>query len=740
MKVLHLISGGDSGGAKTHVLSLLQDLNKCIGADLVCYMEGPFAEEARQRKIPTTVFGGSFLSSYRRTGEIIRNGGYDIVHCHGSRANLMGALLKNKFSIPFISTVHSDYTLDYLGRPLANATYGELNKFALRNMDYRVCVSDCMRDTLISRGFAPNEMYAIYNGVDFEVEQKRVDRAEWLGQIGCDFAPDDVIVGIAARLDPVKDVATLVRGFAEASGKSEKLRLLIAGDGQEREMLENLAKELGVAEKVFFAGWLNGMEGYYSSVDINVISSISETFPYAVTEAARAKIPTAASRVGGLPRLLIQNETGMLFDAGDYHTLAGELEALASDEKLRKKIGEAVYEKAKNEFSAASTCRRQLEIYEKIIKREKKRRDGVRDSVVICGAYGHGNAGDEAILSGMIRQLLSIDSDLQITVISRSPAETQISHNVNAVGRGSPRLQGRAFRRARLYINGGGSLIQDITSRRSLWFYLYTIRRAKRLGCKVHMYGCGIGPLKYGSDRRMSAKVLNRYVDVLTLRDPDSLELLKEIKVTKPELILAADPVLSVPACEERETLEFMAANGLSETEKYLCLGLRPWTGFEEKAPAIAKALRLAYAELGLKPVFLPMNYSKDYEASKLVAELSGLPYIILPEIKEAELAIGVMSKMKLVVAMRLHSLLFAANSGVPSVGISYDPKVSSFVEYTGCGGCIELPELTEQRLTDMIKLLCSTDKKAEFVESLNKVKAAERLNLETARRLMNVE
>ena len=735
MKVLHLISGGDSGGAKTHVLSLLQDLNKSITADLVCYMEGPFAAEAREYGIPTTVFGGSFMSSYRRTKEVIENGGYDVVHCHGSRANLMGAILKREFSMPFISTVHSDYKLDYLGRPMANLTYGELNRFALHRMDYRVCVSDCMRDTLISRGFKPNEMFAIYNGVDFDDEQIRVDRAEWLKKIGCSFTAENIIVGIAARLDPVKDVATLVRGFAEASSECKELRLLIAGDGQERETLEALANELGIGEKVFFAGWLNGMEGYYSSVDINVICSLSETFPYAVTEAARAKIPTAASRVGGLHKLLVQNETGMLFDVGDYHTLSEELVTLANDRALRIKIGEAVYEKARNEFSAASTCRRQIEIYEKIIAREKTARGGV----VICGAYGHGNAGDEAILSGMIRQLKSLDNDLQITVISRSPTATQCDHDVNAIGRVKLWQQRKAFGRAKLYINGGGSLIQDVTSRRSLWFYLHTIHVAKKLGCKVHMYGCGIGPLKYKSDRRISAKVLNRNVDVMTLRDPDSLELLREIRVTEPELILAADPVLSIPPCEEEKIREFMAENGLSINEKYICLGLRPWPGFNDKAGDIAKALNFAYVEMGLKPVFLPMNYAKDVKVSKLVADMAGIPYVILPDIKEPELAIGVMSKMKLVVAMRLHSLLFAANSRVPSVGISYDPKVSSFMEYTGCGKTIELEDLTEENLAQLISLLCSADKESEFEKSLMKVKQAESLNMLTAKRLMNL-
>ncbi len=72
-----------------------------------------------------------------------------------------GALLKQHFDIPFISTVHSDYKLDYLGRPLAAMTYGRLNKLALHHMDYRVCVSDSMRQTLIDRGFDPNDLLTI---------------------------------------------------------------------------------------------------------------------------------------------------------------------------------------------------------------------------------------------------------------------------------------------------------------------------------------------------------------------------------------------------------------------------------------------------------------------------------------------------------------------------------------------------------------------------------------------------
>lgn len=92
------------------------------------------------------------------------------------------------------------------------------------------------------------------------------------------------------------------------------------------------------------------MDGYYASIDINAISSLSETFPYAVTEAARAGKPTVASRVGGLPMLITNGETGMLFSPRDHETMARCILALANDEALRKRLGQAVYEKAKREF------------------------------------------------------------------------------------------------------------------------------------------------------------------------------------------------------------------------------------------------------------------------------------------------------------------------------------------------------------------------------------------------------
>ena len=137
MKVIHLISGGDSGGAKTHVHSLLQNLARTIDVTMVCFMDGPFAQEARELGIPTVIFPGRNLhSTCRKLRQFILDGGYQIIHCHGARGNMMGALLRKATGLPVVTTVHSDYRLDYLGRPFSRITYGTINTIALRLLGY----------------------------------------------------------------------------------------------------------------------------------------------------------------------------------------------------------------------------------------------------------------------------------------------------------------------------------------------------------------------------------------------------------------------------------------------------------------------------------------------------------------------------------------------------------------------------------------------------------------------------
>ncbi len=740
MNVIHLISGGDSGGAKTHVLSLLQHLNETITAQLVCFRDGPFAEEARSLGIPTKIMGGNHIFKIRRQlAEYIRQEGFQLIHCHGSRANMIGALLRRLTGLPVVTTVHSDYKIDYMGRPLARCTFGVINTWALRRLDYRVGVSDAMVDLLISRGFPADRFYAIYNGIDFTPAPDQGDRLPYLRSLGAQVEADSVVVGIAARLNPVKDMSTLIRGFADAYKSCNKLRLVIAGDGEEREKLGNLARELGVEQQVTFAGWISGgMDRFYSALDINVLTSLSETFSYALTEGARFHLATISTAVGGLPYLIDDGVNGYLFTPRDWETLGKRLAALGTDGALRREMGERLFEKASTQFSIEKTVDTQLHIYGEILRRHARPRRE-RDGAVICGAYGRGNAGDDAILEAILEEMRSIDPDMPVTVISKNPRATRLSYRVRAVSRVDLPSWLGAMRRAKLYINGGGSLIQDVTSRRSLWFYLMNIRAAKWAGCKVQMYGCGIGPVTRENHRKLAAKTLNRNVDVITLREPDSLAELRSMGVDKPEIRLTADPALTLSPAVEEKTDSVLLRAGIPPRGRYLCFALRPWTGFPEKAPLFGAAARYAWERYGLTPVFTAVEKGQDPAAAREAAECLGdMPHYFLDDAGAAGTIIGALSRMEAVVSMRLHALIFAAGQGIPLAGVVYDPKVSSFLRYIGQENFTDLEDLTLENLQAMVdRAAAQAGDKAAQAEAVRKLRELERGNVDIARRLL---
>ena len=739
MKVIHLISGGDSGGAKTHVLSLLQNLNKTITAQLVCFRDGPFAEEARAMGIPTMICGGNNIPHLRRElAAYIRQGGYQLIHCHGSRANMIGALLRKPTGLPVVSTVHSDYKLDYMGRPFARLTFGAINAWALRHLDYRIGVSDAMVDLLIDRGFPPDRFYAIYNGIDFTPAPSQGDRLAYLRGLGADVEENSVVVGIAARLNPVKDMSTLIRGFAEGHKSCPRLRLVIAGDGEERQKLEDLAKELGVEKEVTFAGWISGgMDRFYSALDVNALTSLSETFPYALTEGARFHLATVATAVGGIPYLIDQDVNGYLFTPGDWQMLGRYLAALGNEDSLRREMGEKLYEKASAKFSIQSTVDTQLHIYEEIIRRHNRpKRD--RDGVVICGAYGRGNAGDDAILEAILQEMRSIDPDMPITVLTKDPNATRLTYRVRTAGRMDVGTWKKAMRHAGLYTNSGGSLIQDVTSRRSLWFYLHNIQAAHKAGCKVQMYGCGIGPVLREQHRKLAASVLNASVDVITLREPDSLKELQSMGVTKPEILLTADPALTLPAASEDEIDSVLLRAGIPPHGKYLCFALRNWKGFEDKAPLFAQAAKYAYETYSLTPVFAAVEKHLDPVAGRLAAAGLDIPHYFLDDAGSAGTIIGALSRMQAVVSMRLHALIFAAGQGIPLAGVVYDPKVSAFLRYIGQENFLDLDALTADALKAMIdRMVSSPISPEEQAAAVQKLRQIEQVNVDTARRLL---
>jgi len=363
---------------------------------------------------------------------------------------------------------------------------------------------------------------------------------------------------------------------------------------------------------------------------------------------------------------------------------------------------------------------------------EKK---NIRRGVVICGAYGMGNSGDEAILEAVMAQVRSIDPDMPITVMSRSPEIIGKKFGVNSIHMFDVPAFLRAMASARVYINGGGSLIQDVTSTRSIWYYLFTIAAAKRLGCRVMMYGCGIGPVNRKSNKRLVRRVLNRNVDTITLRESSSAAELEAFGVSKPEIILAADPVFSLSELGNAQVSKAADELGVEKGAGYIGFCLRNWPGYSDKADCFAKAADYAFEKYGLKPVFIPINYPGDAKAADEAAALAKCETISLHQALPTGVAAEVMRRMSMVVSMRLHGLIFAVTQAVPVVGVSYDPKVTAFLEYIGQHNFIDLEEASAEKLCAMIDLAAQSDPERLRLAA-QRLRAIENKNTEAARSL----
>lgn len=337
------------------------------------------------------------------------------------------------------------------------------------------------------------------------------------------------------------------------------------------------------------------------------------------------------------------------------------------------------------------------------------RRDEKRGAL-ICGAYGMGNAGDEAVLLALVQGLRAAAPELPIRVTSRTPGRTARDLGVEAV---HPfELPGllRAMKASRLFLSGGGSLIQDVTSTRSLLYYLWTLRTAKCMGCRVMMIGCGIGPLNRPGNRRLTARVIRRSVDAVTLRDRASLRMLEALGVTEIPTEVTADPALLLKPAQEAETDRFCRAADLPPERSWFLLAPRPWKEGSPRPELLAAACARAWNRYGLYPVLLAMEPGQDRSlctAVRSCLENRGVPCALAEASSDPRVTAGLIRRADRVLALRLHALILAAAGDRPLAGIAYDPKVSGFLAELEAP-CLPLSQLTEERLLALTDRLCT--------------------------------
>lgn len=724
MKVLHMISGGDKGGAKTHVLTLLSALNEDIEINIVCFFEGEFYKELQKMPIPSLLFEQKHrfdLSVIKKLRRHIREEGYDLVHVHGARANFIAFFLKLFIKIPVITTMHSDYKLDFTQNLYKRFIFTGINSVSLRHMDYYIAVSDSFKKMLVDRRFPEGRIYTVYNAIDFSVKIDCISKKEFLSRFGIN-AEGKTLIGIIGRFEKVKGHEVFLNAAAQVIKQRQDVLFLLAGEGTEQPGLEELCAKLGISDNVRFLGFVTDIYNFFNAIDVNVLSSYSESFPYVLLEGAMMKKATVSTAVGGIPDLLKHNETGLLVPAGNSVEMAKCMLALAADENLRIRLGNSLSEFAKTNFSKDSMKNRHIEIYTDVLNRMKN--EGKLFDVMLSGYYGFDNSGDDALLKSIIERLRAECKDIKIAVLSRKRKETAALHNVAAVSRYNYIAISRHMKRSRAFVYGGGSLIQDYTSTKSLVYYTTVLFMAKRLGLKIALYANGIGPIIRKYNEKTAAKALMA-CDYISLRDNESLAELRRLTSEKCIANVTVDPAFSILCSPKERISEIIQSEGIDKSKKYFGVSFRNWDRNDPKfVPKMASVIDDVSEEHGLAPLYLPMHPS-DSTIMREVRHLTANKGAMLAKVYDAPDYLGIIALTEFMIAMRLHAVIYGFSMNVPSVGIVYDPKVSSVYEQTDQSSYVSTEdidcELIKKMAREIIKNL--PERKRALNESVAKLK-----------------
>jgi len=303
--------------------------------------------------------------------------------------------------------------------------------------------------------------------------------------------------------------------------------------------------------------------------------------------------------------------------------------------------------------------------------------------ILISGYYGFNNIGDESILLALTRSLRKRFGDtVELTVLSVDPANTAEKYGVRAADRKSFAAIWREIGRCDLLISGGGSLLQDATSNRSILYYLMIIRLALLRGKKVFVYSQGIGPINSPRNRKRVAKTL-RKVHGIVVRDAASKELLVTIGLPPASVEVACDPVIGMGPVPLNEGERILRNAGFENREGCPVIGfaIRERRSESPFIDELETAIRRLRSEYGAKIVLIPFFYAEDEAVIEELSRRVGTDGVTCIRRKcMTEEMMSLIGNMDLLVGVRLHSLIYAAIMGVPPIGISYDPKINSFM------------------------------------------------------------
>lgn len=303
------------------------------------------------------------------------------------------------------------------------------------------------------------------------------------------------------------------------------------------------------------------------------------------------------------------------------------------------------------------------------------------NKALISGYYGFNNLGDEAILETMIRSISRMEEKIELTVLTASPEKTERDLGIKTVHRSNLLSVIKAVMETDVLISGGGSLLQDTTSKRSIHYYLAIIIFGFIFRKPVMLYSHGIGPVNKNVNRKIMKWILSR-VDAITVREKYSKVDLVSMGIDADKIHVTADPVVDMEKIELDTGRRILnSAFGRSTDDKPIVgISMRSkdfkTNADRQKLKKLIQSLTESY-----NIVMIPFHLKEDLEIC--VWAKSDTVAVIEQEHTAGEI-MSVVENLEALVGVRLHSLIFAAVAEVPLLGISYDPKIDYFLETLG--------------------------------------------------------
>lgn len=364
-QVLHSLQ---VGGAEVLAARLARQLRGSYRFLFVCLDQlGTLGEELRAEGFTVEVVNrrpGLDWRSILRLARLLRREGVGLLHAH-QYTPFFYALTARWLGrrIPILFTEHGRHFPDYPRRKRIL-----VNRLLLSRRDRVAAVGEAVRQAVITNEGIPAErVEVIYNGIDLDVfGEGRQDRDSVRRDMR--VGPNDLAVIQVARLDYLKDHLTAIRALGRVAARHPQVRLVLVGEGPERQKIEAEVRQRRLTAHVRFLGLRKDVARLVPAADVFLLTSISEGIPLTLIEAMAAGLPVVSTRVGGVPEVVVEGRTGLLAPAGDDSALAEHILSLATDAARRQRMGHAGRQRAHSMFSEEQMHASYRRLYEEVLR------------------------------------------------------------------------------------------------------------------------------------------------------------------------------------------------------------------------------------------------------------------------------------------------------------------------------------------------------------------------------------